>query len=711
VSAATDPAWVTGFLTSIVVDYLEERHPQIAAALPYPAIFAESTLAHRAADAKALLTDPNQWLPQEVLVRLVLAAEDATGDPDVAYHATRAHFERPHRRGPSIFEIIATLLDDVRGVVIASNRWAGAFATNTALQAMDHADRPEATMLYMVTSKNRLTRLPGLFLRGQCEGFPALFGRPGSAVFAEEFTQLSLAHLLREFDDYDLASRDGQLLVVERSSGSIVAEAEGIVLNTEQIPVSEHFPAEDGAIVIPAGGRYTVYTAAGATRVPLDRAQAVRIVRGGSLHRGRVSVALEPGAVYGAPYTKARFRWAEQRGPRQPAEARLREGSRLLFTHLHEIKQTQRRLLRCERDNASLREENAQLKSELVDRHGFAGLIAMSPGMRALCATLERVVDTDSTVLLLGETGTGKEVIARALHYNGPRKPGRFVAVNCGALPEGLLESELFGHERGAFTGALQRRIGKFEAAHGGTLFLDEVGELSPALQVKLLRVLQERTICRVGGNEDVPVNIRVIAATHRNLTDMVKAGTFRQDLFYRLNVMPVAIPPLRERREDIPILAQALLDKVRLRTGRSSERFAPDALRVLTSHSWPGNVRELENVIERALILAGSETMVTAAHLPTEWFGDRTEAGAAAATGDPWTVIGKMDWSCFSDFFDRGGSFDDLLHRIEWAITERAVREHQGNKSHAARTLKRSYRWLRKLEKESIDPGRPSDA
>jgi two-component system response regulator PilR (NtrC family) len=536
-----------------------------------------------------------------------------------------------------------------------------------------------------------------------------LFGRPGSATFTEEFTQLSLAHLLREFDDYDLSSHGEQLRVIERSSGSIVAEAEGIVLGTEQIPVSEHFPAEDGAIVTPAAGQYTVFTATGATPVPLDRAQAVRIVRGGTLHRGRMSLSLEPGAVYGAPYTKARFQWDDQRRPRQPAEARLREVSRLLFTHLHEIKQAQRRLLRSERDNASLREENAHLKSELVDRHRFAGLVALSPGMRALCATLERVVDTDSTVLLLGETGTGKEVIARALHYNGPRKGGRFVAVNCGALPEGLLESELFGHERGAFTGALQRRIGKFEAADNGTLFLDEVGELSASLQVKLLRVLQERTICRVGANDDVPVNIRVIAATHRNPVEMVKAGTFRQDLFYRLNVVPVAIPPLRERREDVPGLAQALLDKVRTRTGRSSDRFSPDALRVLATHSWPGNVRELENVIERALILAGNETTVTAAHLPMEWFGDRTEVGVA--TGDPWTMIGKMDWSCFASFFDRGGSFDDLLHRIEWAITERAVREHQGNKTHAARTLKRSYRWLRKLEKESLDPGSPSDA
>ncbi len=705
---AADTAWATGFLTSIVVDYIEERHPEAARALPYSAIFAGTELANRAGDARALLTDPNQWLPQEVLARLVLAAEDATGEADLAYLATRAHFQRSHRRGPSIFEIIVTLFDDVRSVVLASSGWASAFTTNTALQAIDHGDRPEATVLSMVSTRGRLTRLPGLFIRGQCEGFPALFGRPTEAVFHEEFTQLSLQHLLHDFEGYELTQQGERLRIVDRR-GSLIVTAEGVVLGVERVPAGQHLAAQDGAIVASVGSEYPVLTATEAKTAPLAKAQAVRIVDGGELRRGRVTVRLQTGAVYGAPYSKARFRWTERGATVVPAEARLRDVSRLLFTHLHEIKQTQRRLLRCERDNADLREENAHLKSELVERHRFTDLIAVSSRMRALCANLERVVDGDSTVLLLGETGTGKEVIARALHYNGPRKTGRFVAVNCGALPEGLLESELFGHERGAFTGALQRRVGKFEAAHGGTLFLDEVGELSPTLQVKLLRVLQERTICRVGGDEDIAVNIRVMAATHRNLPEMVKAGSFRQDLFYRLNVMPIPIPPLRERREDLPLLAQALLCKVRTRTGRPAERFSPDAVRVLMGHQWPGNVRELENLIERALILAGHESIITASHLPAEWFGD-CEAPQPAA-GEPWMVIGQMDWSPFSRFFDKGGSFDDLLRRIEWAITERAVREHQGNKSHAARTLKRSYRWLRKLEKESVDSPERSDA
>ncbi len=703
-----DPPWVTGFLSSLLIDYVEERAPEAARTLPYDTLLTGTALAPRARDARALLADPNQWIPQEVLSRFIAVAEDATGESEVVYLAALAHFTRPNRRGPSIFEIIATLFDDVRGVALAAGRWATAYTTNLALQTIEAPNGSEATMLSQVPPNTHPYRALGLFLRGQCEGLPVLFGHRDHGTFHEEFSQVGLSNLLWEFDGYELQERDEHIAIVDRASGAVAATAEPIALGVETMPADdEQCLAGEGAIVSARGREYALLTSAGATRANRAEANAYRIARSGRLTRGRVALDLPRGAIYGAPYSRFRFGWPRGRVGGLQADARLHTASRLLFTHLHELKQTHRRLLRCERDNADLREENAQLRSELSERHRFGDLVAQSPTMRTMCATLERVVDTDSTVLLLGETGTGKEVIARALHYNGPRATGRFVAVNCGALPEGLLESELFGHERGAFTGALQRRIGKFEAAHGGTLFLDEVGELSAALQVRLLRVLQERTICRVGGNDDVPVNIRVIAATHRHLTDMVKAGTFRQDLYYRLHVMPVAIPPLRERREDLPMLAQALLDKVRTRTGRSSERFSPDALRVLASHAWPGNVRELENVIERALILAGDQATVTATHLPTEWFGDRTEVVAAA--GDPWTVIGTMDWSCFADFFERGGSFDDLLHRIEWAITERAVREHQGNKTHAARTLKRSYRWLRKLEKESLDPpGRP---
>ncbi len=707
--SAADPAWVTGFLSSLLIDYLEEREPHAAKALPYDTLFVGTALAPRAADARTLLSDPNQWIPQEILSRLITLAEDVTGEADVIYLAALAHFTRPNRRGPSIFEIIATLFDDVRGVVLAAGRWATAYTTNVALQTIEPPGGSEAIMLAQVPPKIHPYRALGLFLRGQCEGLPALFGHDDRGTFREEFSQVGLSNLLWEFDDYELDDHGDGLGIINRTTGAVVATAEPVALGVETMPVDEQLPATEGGIVLPHGGDYTLFTGVGASPTLRATANAYRIVQGGRLQRGRVAFELRRGDIYGAPYSRFRFRWPQIRPGTIEAASRLRTVSRLLFTHLHELKQTNRRLLRSERDNASLREENAQLRSDLSERHRFSDLIAISPSMRTLCATLERVVESDATVLLHGETGTGKEVIARALHYSGPRKAHRFIAVNCSALPEGLLESELFGHERGAFTGAVQRRVGKFEAAHGGTLFLDEVGEISPALQVKLLRVLQERTICRVGADEDIPVNIRVIAATHRRLSELVKTGSFRQDLFYRLNVLPITIPPLRDRREDLPLLAQVLLDKVGARTGRPATRFSPDALHVLMDHRWPGNVRELENVIERTAILAGDASLITGSHLPAEWFGERSDA--APLSGDPWTMIGRMDWSPFSRFFDEGGSFDDLLRRIEWAITERAVREHQGNKSHAARTLKRSYRWLRKLEKESLDQPGHTDA
>jgi transcriptional regulator with PAS, ATPase and Fis domain len=697
---AREATWVTGFLTSILIEYLDERCPQAAQQLPYGTLFAGSDFADHPGDPLVLLKDPNQWLPQDVLTRLVTLAEDMTGEADVAYRATVAHFSRPDRRGPSIFEIIATLLNDVRHVVSSSSRWGGAFTNNMTLQAIVHAERPEATLLTHIATRARITRTPGLFFRGQCEGFPRLYDGVATTGCREEFTQLTLRQLVHDFDAYEVVESNGHIRVIDRRSGAVTAEAEPVALRVEHLPNTEPHPAEVSIVPL-QGASFPVYAADGATPADQATANAARITQGGWLRRGRVGVQLEPGAIFGAPYSRYRFEWTDRRTHVIPAEDRLREASRLLFRHLQELKRTQHSLLRSERTNATLLTENVQLRRELAAQHRFADLAAASPAMRELCRQMELVADTDSTVLLSGETGTGKEIVARALHYNGPRKDGRFLAVNCGALHENLLESELFGHERGAFTGAVQRRAGKFEAADGGTLFLDEIGELSPTLQVKLLRVLQERVVQRVGGDEDIPVNVRIIAATHRNLKEMITAGRFRQDLYYRLHVIPLVIPPLRERKPDIPLLAHTLLDRLRRRLGKPAERFAPDALRILLEYAWPGNVRELENVIERALILAGQDSVLTPSHLPPEWF-----AGAStSAAGEPWTVFTGMDWSAFSRFFDEGGSFDDLLGRIEWEITKRAVEAHEGNKSHAARTLKRSYRWLRKLEKEHLGP------
>jgi len=252
---------------------------------------------------------------------------------------------------------------------------------------------------------------------------------------------------------------------------------------------------------------------------------------------------------------------------------------------------------------------------------GFHALVGGSPRMRDVYALLEKAAAVDATVILLGETGTGKELAARAIHYHSARRERRFVPVNCGALPGELVESELFGHARGAFTGAAAARPGLFEEARGGTIFLDEVGELPLAAQVKLNRVLQEREIRRVGDNTPIPVDVRVVAATHRDLRAEVRAGRFREDLFYRLNVLAVTLPPLRERPGDVPLLAAHFLAKHARALRRKLDGFAPEALLRLEGHAWPGNVRELENTVERAVAVSGGP-VVTTADLPPEIAG-----------------------------------------------------------------------------------------
>lgn len=255
--------------------------------------------------------------------------------------------------------------------------------------------------------------------------------------------------------------------------------------------------------------------------------------------------------------------------------------------------------------------ENQALKEQLRDRYRFDNLIGSSPGMVAVYKMIARVAPTDSTVLIQGESGTGKELVARAIHTNSPRNSGPFVPVDSGALTESLLESELFGHERGAFTGAIASRKGLLEKAHMGTIFFDEMATISPALQSKLLRVLEEREVRRVGGGEPTRVDVRVIAASNKNLKQLVEAGNFREDLFYRLNVVTINIPPLRERPEDIPLLAQYFVQKYGANQEKRVTGISPEAMDLLSRYTWPGNVRELEHVIERAIVLTTNPVLL----------------------------------------------------------------------------------------------------
>ncbi len=329
-----------------------------------------------------------------------------------------------------------------------------------------------------------------------------------------------------------------------------------------------------------------------------------------------------------------------------------------------------------------LRSENAYLRRQLEERYRFEGIVGKARVMRDLFQLLETVAATSSTILISGETGTGKELVARAIHHNSPRRAHRFVAINCSAIPETLLEAELFGHSRGAFTGAVASRAGRFEEAHRGTLFLDEVGTMSPALQMKLLRVLQTREVQRLGDTHIVKVDVRIVAATNSDLSKMVAEGQFRDDLYYRLNVIPVNLPPLRDRKEDVPLLVQHFLAELDKNTPSRDPRgvagaleprvVSQDAMRHLMAYAWPGNVRELENVLERAVALSGGRRQVEVSDLPP----------AIRAAGEAAVLPAEVPLT------DAGLDFAGYIDSIERELVRRALEKTGGNRGQAARLL-----------------------
>ncbi|MDP1798747.1 MAG: sigma 54-interacting transcriptional regulator, partial [Planctomycetaceae bacterium] len=306
-----------------------------------------------------------------------------------------------------------------------------------------------------------------------------------------------------------------------------------------------------------------------------------------------------------------------------------------------------------EQEQARLRAQNQYLQDEINSAHNFKEIIGRSPAIQSVLTNVRRVAATDASVLIRGETGTGKELIARAIHSASQRRDKPLIKINCAALPEGLVESELFGHEKGAFTGAIAKRLGRFELADGGTIFLDEIGEIPLDIQAKLLRVLQEREFDRVGGKTPIKVDVRVIAATNRDLLKAVAEKTFREDLFYRLNVFPLVLPPLRDRAEDIPLLVRFLVDKFSMRIGKPVDGIGEVSMVLLQSYRWPGNIRELENVLERAIILAdGPVVEIDAEMLPdaqhsTESTGTTFNSGSLEAIERQHilSVLQQTDW------------------------------------------------------------------
>ncbi len=332
-----------------------------------------------------------------------------------------------------------------------------------------------------------------------------------------------------------------------------------------------------------------------------------------------------------------------------------------------------------------LADENRALSNTVESlRQGLTAVVGGSPRTLQALELAQKVAATDSTVLLRGESGTGKDLFARAIHFTSRRAGGPWVKVNCGALPENLLESELFGHEKGAFTGAVRQKPGRFEDAHKGTIFLDEIGELPPALQVKLLQVIEEKTFTRVGGNQPVRVDARIVAATNRDLEEMVRARGFREDLFFRLNVFPIALPPLRERAGDVPALVQFFL----LRHGASADKVSPEAMAALERYAWPGNVRELENTLERAMILAGTDE-IGVEHLSFA----RPEL--AGGVGGPPAWVPRIPPDGLS------------LEVLERELILQALERERGNKSAAARLLGMTRRTLySRMERHGLRAG-----
>jgi len=695
-----DP-WVTCFLTGMVIRHLDSL-PGIGDRIDYHRVLRVAEGFDHIHDPKAFLLDPNNWVPHVVLRELIHRSEEASGRKDVTYRAALAYFASSDKREPTLMETIARYLDDVDTAVRCSGLWASAYSNYLRMQAFARPDETH-TLYVLVRFLPPVDPQIGnsLLVKGNIEGFSQLYPFVESASCEEQYSQLRLATIIAEFGGAYMLKPEGSRsaptdwLIKEGKTGRTVATALPFWMEVEP------------AVGWDGGQAYAADRPAGRSS---EHLRALRIEQPGVLHAGSLEYVLHEGTIYDAPYTRYRFQWREHstseavQRQADSAAGRATKGviSRLLFDHLVGLQTTQRRALGVFIRNRELREENKHLREELYGATETGGLVGKSRPMQDLFGLVRNVAQSDVTVLITGETGTGKEQTARLIHQLSPRRTGRFLAINCGALAENLLESELFGHERGAFTGAVAQKKGKFEQANGGTFFLDEIGEISPAMQVKLLRVLQERELQRVGGHEDIKVDVRIIGATNQDLQALVTERKFRQDLFYRLNVFPLHIPPLRERSEDIPLIAQHLLDRHATAQKKAVKGLTGEALEVLVRYRWPGNIRELENAIERAVALAGPKTAIIGPDLLPPSIRETPETISARGFDD---LMDRVEWPLIVQALKNGHGLTGLIKRIEWALIRRAIKEHAGNKTAAARLLCRTYRWLRKAETE-----RPGD-
>src|SRR6185295_1182133 len=574
--------WITCLQSGILIRYLEARYPEQTSKVDLKRVMGAAESFQEIQDARAFLTDSSNWIPHSVFRELIKSCEFAAGQKDFTYEAALAYYETVKTQSPTLIETIAILLNDVESVFRSVGDWASAYTNYLQLQSFVCPD--EAQTVH-VLSRYLPPVDPGHgnmhLVQGNIEGIAKLDPSVETAACEETYSQMRLETLVNEFGDaYAITSSDDRITVTRRSTGDVVLAGRTITLVPELITVKEDRapvpqPRDERLIArTDSQNRLAVWKVGNARRAPKDRSSspnslctAIRIERGGTLSAGPLSATIRTGTIYNAPYTHYRLRWTHRPPQADSAAAAAIGRSQLLtdrrafahrlFGHLKNLQATQRHTLTMFLRNVELAQENAELKQELSAQQETGGIIGKSVPLQDLLSLVRTIAPSDTTVLVTGETGTGKELVARLIHQLSRRKDRRFVAVNCGALPETLLESELFGHEKGSFTGAIAQKKGKFELAEGGTLFLDEIGDISPAVQVKLLRVLQEREFQRVGGTSDLKANVRLIAATNRDLIAMMEQNQFRKDLFYRLNVIQLYVPALRERPEDIAELAR----------------------------------------------------------------------------------------------------------------------------------------------------------
>ncbi len=450
------------------------------------------------------------------------------------------------------------------------------------------------------------------------------------------------------------AMRHATLTLLNRDTGELVTDA-SYGLTADQI----HQSSQKVISRVITSGRPAIVDRGSAEPVFLARGESPRKIRKDDLHFLCVPIKLGNQAI-GALSADRVF----------PAPASCEEDVRLLVVIASMIAQAVRLRRRAQEERQRLLDENRRLQEELKDRFRPSNIIGSSGAMQAVYDMIAQVSKSDATVLIRGESGVGKELVANAIHYDSLRAKKPFIKVNCAALPETVIESELFGHEKGAFTGALAERKGRFELAEGGTIFLDEIGDFSPATQIRLLRVLQEREFERVGAATPIRADVRIIAATNRDLDAMIAEGRFRQDLYYRLNVFPIHVPPLRERRSDVLLLADHFVEKYSRASHKSVRRISTPAIDMLTAYHWPGNVRELENCIERAVLLT-TDDVIHGHHLPPTL--QTAEASGTAM----------------------GGTLQATLENVEREMIVEAIKSARGNMAKAARGLGISERLM----------------